>query len=154
MIERFETFTILINRITRNIRRIKNQEMAQYGLTGAHVSCLYYLYLSPGLTSAALCERCDEDKAAVSRALDYLEQNGFLRREDARKRYKSSLLLTPQGQEMGRIVAGKIDHVLEEISGTLTEQERLDFYRSLSRISSRLEQVATAGEHNLPDERN
>ena len=55
---------------------------------------------------------------------------------------------------MGRIVAGKIDHVLEEISGTLTEQERLDFYRSLSRISSRLEQVASAGEWNLPDERN
>ena len=25
--ERFETFTVLLNRISRNIRRIKNQEM-------------------------------------------------------------------------------------------------------------------------------
>jgi len=45
MTERFEIFTVLINRINRNIRRIKNQEMAEYDLRSAHVSCLYYLYL-------------------------------------------------------------------------------------------------------------
>lgn len=44
MKERFETFTVLINRISRNIRKIKNQEMAEYHLRSAHVSCLYYLY--------------------------------------------------------------------------------------------------------------
>ena len=32
MQERFETFTVLINRISRDIRRIKNQEMAAYHL--------------------------------------------------------------------------------------------------------------------------
>ena len=30
MQERFETFTVLINRISRDIRKIKNQEMADY----------------------------------------------------------------------------------------------------------------------------
>ena len=44
MQERFETFTVLINRISRDIRRIKNQEMAVYHLRSAHVSCLYYIY--------------------------------------------------------------------------------------------------------------
>ena len=44
MQERFETFTVLINRISRDIRRIKNQEMAAYHLRSAHVSCLYYIY--------------------------------------------------------------------------------------------------------------
>ena len=42
--ERFETFTVLINRISRNIRKIKNQEMAEYNLKSAHVSCLYYIF--------------------------------------------------------------------------------------------------------------
>ena len=37
MQERFETFTVLINRISRDIRRIKNQEMAAYHLRSAHV---------------------------------------------------------------------------------------------------------------------
>ena len=58
MEERFETFTVLINRISRNIRKIKNQEMAEYQLRSAHVSCLYYLYLSERLTATELCERC------------------------------------------------------------------------------------------------
>ena len=73
MENRFETFTVLVNRISRNIRRIKNQEMAEYDLRSAHISCLYYLYANPGLTATDLCERCEEDKATISRALEYLE---------------------------------------------------------------------------------
>ena len=65
MEERFETFTVLIGRINRNIRRIKNQEMASFQLKSIHISCLYYLYSSGSLTAAELCERCEEDKAAV-----------------------------------------------------------------------------------------
>ena len=77
MDKRFQTFTILINRISRNIRKIKNQEMAEYNLRSAHISCLYYLYLSEGLTATELCELCEEDKATISRAVDYLEKRGF-----------------------------------------------------------------------------
>jgi DNA-binding MarR family transcriptional regulator len=73
MIERFETFTVLINRISRNIRKIKNQEMAEYKLRSVHISCLYYLYKEAQLLSTDLCERCEEDKATISRALEYLE---------------------------------------------------------------------------------
>ena len=69
MQERFEMFTVLINRISRDIRRIKNQEMAAYHLRSAHVSCLYYIYSMGGVTSAELCEHCEEDKATISRAL-------------------------------------------------------------------------------------
>ena len=42
MEDRFETFTILISRINRSIRKIKNQEMADWGLKSIHVSCLHY----------------------------------------------------------------------------------------------------------------
>ena len=52
--------------------------MAEYNLRSAHVSCLYYLYTSKGLTATDLCERCEEDKATISRAVDYLETNGFI----------------------------------------------------------------------------
>ena len=62
MEERFETFTILIARIRRSIKRIKSEEMADFELKGPHVSCLYYLSLCEGMTAAELCERCDEDR--------------------------------------------------------------------------------------------
>ena len=78
MEDRFETFTVLIARISRSIRRLKAEEMERLGLKGPHVSCLYYLSLYDELTAAELCERCDEDKAAISRSIDYLEKNGYL----------------------------------------------------------------------------
>ena len=148
MEERFETFTVLIGRINRNIRRIKNQEMASFQLKSIHISCLYYLYSSGSLTAAELCERCEEDKAAVSRALDYLEKEGYLEASDKNaKRYRHPLHLTDKGVQASSIIAAKIDAVLEEINSSLTEQERLAFYRSLTAISNRLDAIANMPIH-------
>ena len=103
MKERFQTFTVLIAKISRNIKKIKNQEMAAYGLRSTHVSCLYYLYSASSLTATELCERCEEDKATISRALDFLEAREFITCPSrAAKRYKSPLLLTPKGKEAGK----------------------------------------------------
>ena len=147
MKERFETFTVLINRISRNIRKIKNQEMAEYNLRSAHVSCLYYLYTNKGATATDLCERCEEDKATISRALDCLETNGYLTCESkSTKRYKSPLVLTDKGNEAGKKIADKISGVLDAISDGLTEEERVAFYRSLSVISDRLDTISKSGE--------
>ena len=146
MQERFETFTVLINRISRDIRRIKNQEMAFYHLRSAHVSCLYYIYSLDGVTSAELCEHCEEDKATISRAVDYLETNGFLLRGTSAKRYKSPLLLTEKGRDAGKRIAEKIGGILETVSHALTEKERIEFYRCLSTISRSLEAIVQNNE--------
>ena len=147
MTQRFETFTVLINRISRNVRKIKNQEMAEYHLRSAHVSCLYYLYKSNGATATDLCERCEEDKATISRALDYLEKGGYLICQSiSAKRYRSPLVLTEKGNEIGKKIADKISGVLDAISGGLTEEERVAFYRSLSIISESLDIVSKSGE--------
>lgn len=142
MEERFETFTVLINRISRNIRRIKNQEMEEYNLKSAHISCLYYLYQSERLTASELCERCEEDKATISRALEYLEKNGYLICETkAAKRYRSPLLLTEKGNVTAAKIAEKVDDVLMQVGEGLTEEERAIFYRSLSTISEGLDKI-------------
>ena len=140
MKERFETFTVLIAKISRNIRKIKNQEMAEYGLRSVHVTCLYYLYSSESLTATELCELCEEDKATISRALDFLEENGYIVCESKlAKRYKSPIVLTEKGEELGKKITDKINFVLDEICIDLTEEERVEFYRSLAIISDSLE---------------
>ena len=144
MKERFETFTVLIAKINRSIKRIKNQEMAEYGLRGSHVSCLYYLYFCDGLTATDLCERCEEDKATVSRTLDYLESNGYLSCESrSAKRYKSPLLLTDKGREVGAEIFDKVNRILDQVSVGMTEDERVSFYRSLAAVSDCLERCVT-----------
>ncbi len=142
MKERFETFTVLINKISRNIRKIKNQEMAEYGLRSTHVTCLYYLYSAKSLTATELCERCEEDKATISRALDFLEDKGFIEcRSMAAKRYKSPLYLTEKGTEAGKKVFDAVTRVLDEVGVGLTDEQRKNFYAYLTVIGDNLDKI-------------
>ena len=146
MKERFKTFTVLINRISGSIRKIKNQEVAEFNLRSTHVSCLYYLYTGEALTATELCELCAEDKATISRTLDFLENEGYLTCQTQHtKRYKSPLQLTEKGKRISKQIADKIDGVLDTISIELTEAERIEFYRCLSLISDGLENICQNG---------
>ena len=145
---RFETFTVLLNRINRNIRKIKNEEMANYELRSPHISCLYYLYTSEELTAKDLCERCEEDKATISRSLDYLEKNNYLIcKSDSKKRYNATFELTEKGMRAGKRIADKITSVLDEISMGISDEDRAIFYRSLNIISENIDKVAKSYEN-------
>ncbi len=143
MLHRFETFTVLVANISRSIRKIKTEEMEQFHLKSTHVSCLYYLFSEGELTATELCERCEEDKANISRAIDYLEKQGYIvcRSGEQKKRYRAPLKLTEQGREVGEIVAGKIDRILRDASEGVDEQEREIMYRSLAIISGNLQKI-------------
>ena len=141
---RFETFTVLIAKINRSIRRIKSQEMAEYDLKSSHVSCIYYIYSSGTLTATELCERSEEDKATVSRALDYLEKNEYIVRDTSSgRRYKSTLSLTEKGREVGDKLTFKIDSMLNEVGTRLSESEREEMYRCLTIVSDSLDAIGS-----------
>lgn len=143
MEDRFETFTVLIVKISRSIRRIKAEEMAEFGLKGPHVSCLYYLYSFSALTSSELCDRCDEDKAAISRSIEFLENEGYITcKSTAQKRYRSPLELTEKGQSAGKMISQKINSIVAAASAGLSEREREAMYAALSLISNNLAAIS------------
>jgi DNA-binding MarR family transcriptional regulator len=145
MQERFQTFTILIARLNRCIRKIKTEEMAELDLKSPHVSCLYYLYKADSLTSKELCDICEEDKANISRSIEFLEKNGYIvSRSKTEKRYKSPLVLTEKGRETGAHIVRKIDAVLESVGEGVPEDQREIMYRSLSVICDNLQKICDA----------
>ena len=142
MLNRFKMFTILNAKINRCIRKLKTEEMAEFNLKSTHVSCLYYLYEENGLTAKELSDICDEDKGAISRAIEYLESNGYLQCESKTlKRYKAVIELTSKGEEVAKKLNEKINRILEEASVGLSEENRINFYKSLSLISQNLEKL-------------
>ena len=142
MENRFKLFTVLNSKINRCIRKIKTDEMAEFELKSTHVSCLYYLYVEDTLTAKELCDICDEDKAAISRSIDFLENSGYLKCDSKTvKRYKSPIELTEKGKLVAKKISEKIDRVLDEASVGLTEENRVVFYQSLSLISENLEKI-------------
>ena len=146
MNNRFETFTVLITSIGRSIRRIKTETMARYELKSPHVSCLYYLYRNPGMTAAELCEVCEEDKAAISRSILFLEQKGYLTRmpaaekggREGAKHYRAPLALTEEGSRIAGEITVKVDRVLEAVSLGVTEEDRAVMYTALEQINRNL----------------
>lgn len=148
MMDRYETFTILTSKIVRNVRKIKSFEMEEFNLKSPHVSCLYYLFKSEnGLAAKDICDICEEDKAAVSRSLDYLENQGYIVCESkTEKRYNSLITLTEKGRRVGEIVAEKIDIAVQKASDGISEEKRAIFYECLTAISENLQKVVDAKE--------
>ena len=142
MQERFKTFTLLMAHISRNIRRIKTEEMAEFHLKSQHVSCLYYLYRDGALTAKELCDVCEEDKANISRSIDYLVENGYLVVEEkTSRRYKRHLTLTEKGEAVARRLADKIDAVLLQVGEGVAEEDRAVMYRCLDKINANLQSI-------------
>ena len=143
MENRFQIFTILINQISRNIYKIKTEEMKQFGLKSSHVSCLYYLYKSNGaLTSKHLCLMCNEDKALISRSLDELASKGLCILNEKTKRYRAPIVLTKEGLRLGKYIEDKIDNLLEEATLGLTDETREKMYEALELICKNLDAMA------------
>ena len=138
--ERFETFTLLVSKLSRSIRKIKSEEMAEFGLNASE-----------------LCERCEEDKAAVSRSLDYLEKNGYVTCAEGSRRYRSPLGLTEKGAAVCRVLNEKIERVVEAASRGLSDRERQIMYGAMAVISDHLDEIAeklkngAAERDSLPD---
>lgn len=142
MEERFKLFTVFMTKIRRSIQRIKTEEMAEYNLKSPHVSCLYYLYTYGNMTATELCELCDEDKAAISRSIVQLENEGYVQyHENVKKRYRAPMELTEKGRSIAENLARKIDKVLETVGDGLDEGDRVIFYKSLALISNNLEEI-------------
>lgn len=143
MEDRFEKFTLLIYNIYRAISKIKSNEMEKLGLKSTHVSCLYYLFKNGGkLTPKQLCSACEEDKASISRAVDYLEKCGLLTFNPTDdKRYKVPIVLTEKGQKTGKFVSDKVDEILSKASEGLSENDRKCLYKCLALISDNLKKI-------------
>ena len=138
MIQRFDAFVSGITACYKYIQRIKSMEMTEFGLKGTHVMCLYYLRRNPaGLTAAQLCGLCAEDKAAISRTVSELRSRGYITTL-SEKAYRAMLTLTAAGQELARKFDQLIEGWVTAGGDVLTDEERVDFYKSLSAIAENL----------------
>ncbi len=136
MIQRFEEFVSLINTAYKGLQKVKSIQMEGLGLRGSHVMCLFYLGTSKeGLTNIELCDKCREDKAAISRTLKHLSDMGYVKTSDSEdKKYKLRNVLTDKGKTAYMEIERLAVNAVAEFGAGLTEEERNIFYKALGVI--------------------
>ena len=139
---RFEDFVGIISALNKEIQRIKDAEARRLGFRGADVMCLYYLVKHPGgLTAAELARMADVSRAAMSRTVAHLAEDGFVE-VDEDTTYRAPIRLTEKGREAARPLDDIIHRVLDEAGGELAMRQRLQMYDSLNHILERLRTFA------------
>ena len=140
MRERFKRFNFLIAKLQKYVQKIKTEEMSEFNLKGPHVTCMSYLYARGELTAKDIRVLSGEDKASISRSLDYLEENGYVVCDSmAVKRYNAKYSLTEKGNEVGARLTDKINNITQIVSKGVSDENRAIMYNALEIIAYNLE---------------
>lgn len=146
MVERFERFSLAIFEISRCWHKLTAEEMAEYGLKGAHAMYLLVLKRSGGITAAQLGELCGRDKADVSRAMALMEDKGLVSRQDfAGNGYRAALSLTERGLQAAEHVCRRAGVAVEYAAKGYSEVDRAVFYEVLEAITANLQAMTKDG---------
>lgn len=147
MISRFEQFSTAISCIYRCVQKIERVEMAKFGLKGPHVQCLLAMRNYPdGITATQLCSVCEKDKAAISRTIAELEQEGLVIRSCVGgNRYRAQLKLTEQGEQIACHVDDRVRFAVEKAGEGMGSEERKVFYSMLGLIAGNLQAICAEG---------
>ena len=151
MVSRFEQFSAAVACIYRCVQKIERVEMAKYGLKGPHAQCLLAMRHNPeGITASQLCTICDKDKAAISRTVAELEQEGMIQRDmKDGNRYRAQLTLTEQGQTAASQVEERAKLAVEKAGDGMTDEQRAVFYEVLGMIAGHLQTICEEGLENV-----
>ncbi len=140
--DRLDKFMTLVVGASRSVTRLKAKHMTEYGLGSTHTMCLRQLYSSPeGLTRTQLAERCELDKAQVSRIVGELSECGCIAEGQAKSNYKRRIILTDDGRRIAEDINQIVLRINRFVSGTLTDEEISTFYKVFGQICENLREA-------------
>lgn len=140
--DRLETFTAHLNNAARSITKLKNIRMAEFGLGSTHTTCLRKLYFAEsGLTRRQLAEKCELDKAQISRVINELSEKDYVVECPAKTSYRKRITLTDSGREVAHKINGIVLDVNNFVSGDISEDDIQSFYKVFTRICDGLKRA-------------
>lgn len=147
MISKYEHFSVSVSCIHQDIQKIERTEMEKFGLKGPHAQTLLALSRYPeGITSVALCEVCEKDKAAISRSVAELEEKGMVLRNQVNgSAYRAKLTLTEKGIAAADAVSKRAQQAVEQAGAGLGDEQRTVFYQVLALVAGNLHTICKDG---------
>lgn len=130
----------LISKIRQKVNGFIISEISKNGIDGivvSHGDIIYTLFEKKKLTMAEIAHKISKDKSTVTALVDKLVRLGYVTKErdteDTRVVY---VTLTPEGRELEPIFEAISCKVLELFYLNITEEEKEDLFRILSKVEN------------------
>jgi DNA-binding MarR family transcriptional regulator len=115
---------MLLRMAHQRAARALRQELGSLGLEGQHLGVLFALQHEGPQRQRDLTEYLGEDKSAIVRAMDLLEERGYAaRRPDPADRRAYRIELTAEGRSILREAQRVADRVHREVTRGMSEQQ-------------------------------
>lgn len=123
----------------RQMMKELERELAPLELGPGRYLYLFGLYIRDGRKQQELADIIGIDKAAVTRALSRLEQDGYIvRRDDQEDRRATRVYLTPKGRNLQPHLEAAAIVCIETMTATLDTDERTELRRLLAKMTQPL----------------
>lgn len=130
----------LAHRIIRSSRSILTEQLSELGLGSAEANVLMQLFTEGDMIRQEdLVDQLDVSKPAVSRALDSLQEKGYVWRErDLTDKRAYLVVLTPKARDCTETIQAAYDEILKVAEQGITPGEAADFIRLFAKVADNL----------------
>jgi DNA-binding MarR family transcriptional regulator len=119
----------------RQMMKQLERELAPLHLGPGRYLYLFSLYIRDGRKQQELADVIGVDKAAATRALSRLEQNGYIRRQSDKDDGRAvRVYLTPKGRKLRPLLEAAAAESIESMTGNLEAGERAELRRLLAKM--------------------
>jgi DNA-binding MarR family transcriptional regulator len=128
-----------IAHLNRQMMRLLESELSPLELGPGRYLYLFGLYVRDGRKQQELADTIGVDKAAATRAISRLEENGYVRREsDENDRRSMRVYLTPKGRALQPQLEAAAKHCIDSMTTELDSNERIELRRLLGKMAAPL----------------
>jgi DNA-binding MarR family transcriptional regulator len=129
-----DTVGYLVARLFHAMHQEFSRGLAAHGVTPPHWATLITLYQKKASTPGGLARYLGVDRAAITRILDRLEEDGLVVRKPGTDRRSLSLDLTPAGRELTPRLAEVAHLIRDKFLSKISHEEESRFKSTLIRI--------------------
>lgn len=139
-----DIFHLLTGRTPLSLNRILSHKLKDQGisLTKEQWSVMAVLWKQDGITQQAIADATFRDRAGVTRLLDNLQKDKFIKREPHQEDRRTNLVyLTPKGRNIEEAVVQVLRETVKLITKDLGEED-VKFLRTIfERINKNIKEI-------------
>lgn len=143
LFDRYVVFSTYIEKLYKDIQKVKTERMNRFGLRSTDVSVLIMASRHPdGLTVTELATECGVDKAVVSRATHILLLQGYMTyTNNILRNYRKKIKLTEKGIATVESISQLAEQAVSEVSQGISQSDLDNFYRTLEKITQNISRL-------------